>query len=61
MGTMNAEQTYDVDDDVRVWLDPGGGVTIKAVTLEGDPVELSSGQARQLAQALLQLAAQDEE
>ncbi len=58
---MNAEQTYDVDDDVRVWLDPGGGVTIKAVTLEGDPVELSSGQARQLAQALLQLAAQDEE
>jgi hypothetical protein len=49
-----------IDDDVRIWLDPGGGITIKAVTPEGDPVELSSTQARQLAQALSELAEQDE-
>jgi len=49
-----------IDDDARVWLDPGGGITIKAVTPDGDPVELSSTQARQLAQALLDLAEQDD-
>jgi hypothetical protein len=58
---MNVEQTDNVDDDVRVWLDPGGGITIKAVTPEGDPVELSAVQARRLAQALIGLAEQDEE
>jgi hypothetical protein len=58
---MNVEQTPSADDDVRVWLDAGGGITIRAVTPEGDPVELSSAQARQLAQELLQLAAQDDE
>jgi hypothetical protein len=58
---MNVEQTGNVDDDVRVWLDTGGGITIKAVTPEGDPVELSSAQARQLAQELIELAAQDDE
>jgi hypothetical protein len=58
---MNGEHTHNLDDDVRVWLDEGGGITIRAVTPEGDPVELSSTQARQLAQALLQLAAQDDE
>jgi hypothetical protein len=47
-------------DDVRVWLDPGGGITIKAVTREGDPVELSSTQARQLAAALVELADRDD-
>jgi hypothetical protein len=58
---MNVEQTGNVDDDVRIWLDAGGGITIKAVTPEGDPVELSSAQARQLAQELIELAAQDDE
>jgi hypothetical protein len=50
-----------VDDDVRVWRDARGGMTIKAVTPEGDPVELSAVQARELAQALMELADQDEE
>jgi hypothetical protein len=58
---MNLEQTHNVDDDVRLWQDAGGGITIKAVTPEGDPVELSAVQARQLAQALIELADQDEE
>ena len=46
-------------DDVGLWIDPGGGVTIKAVTAEGDPVELTAGQARELAAALLEAAALD--
>jgi hypothetical protein len=48
-------------DAVRVWLDPGGGITIRAVTPEGDPVELSSTQARQLASFLCELADLDEQ
>lgn len=47
-------------DDVRLWIDPGGGVTIKAITAEGDPVELSSAQARDLAAALLEAATIDD-
>jgi hypothetical protein len=45
---------------VSVWLDPGGGITIKAVTAEGDPVELSTSEARRLARALRDLADQDD-
>jgi hypothetical protein len=48
-------------DDVSVWLDTGGGITIKAVTETRDPVELSAAQARELAALLLRLAAVDEE
>lgn len=48
-------------DDVSVWLDAGGGITIKAVTATRDPVELSAAQARELAALLLRLAAVDED
>jgi len=47
-------------DDVRVWIDAAGGITIKAITPEGDPVELSATDARRLASALLQAAEADE-
>lgn len=46
--------------EARVWIDPGGGITIKAVTSEGDPVELSATEARQLASALVAAADIDE-
>jgi len=49
-----------VDDDVLLSIDPDGGIAIKAVTDEGDPVELSSSQARRLAAALQEAAALDE-
>jgi hypothetical protein len=42
--------------DVRVWADPNGGVRIKAVTSEGEPVRLSSTQARRIAEVLMDLA-----
>ena len=47
-------------DDVRVWLDESGGIAIKAVTSSGDPVELSSAEARLLADILNQLADEDD-
>jgi hypothetical protein len=47
-------------DDVSVWIDEGGGITIKAVTPAGDPVELSSTQARRLAALLNELASLDD-
>lgn len=43
-------------DDVSVWIAEHGGITIKALTPSGDPVELSSTQARQLAALLNELA-----
>jgi hypothetical protein len=57
---MNPEQKYDIDDDISVWLDQDGGITLKAVTKEGDPVELSASQARRLAKALEELAEEDD-
>jgi hypothetical protein len=47
-------------DDVHVWIDPDGGITIKAATPKGDPVEISSDQAKQLADALVEAATIDE-
>ena len=57
---MSIESIHEVDD-VRVWLDEGGGIAIKAVTSSGDPVELSSTQARVLANILNQLADEDDD
>jgi hypothetical protein len=57
---MSIESIHEVDD-VRVWLDDGGGISIKAVTSSGDPVELSSTQARLLANILNQLADKDDD
>jgi hypothetical protein len=57
---MHQSEGHEIDRDVRVWLDPGGGITIKAVTAEGDPVELSAAQARRIAAVLSELADTDE-
>ena len=56
---MSPETIHEVDD-VRVWLDDAGGIAIKAITSSGDPVELSSTQARLLANVLNQLADEDD-
>jgi hypothetical protein len=53
-------RAWQVDEDVSLWLDPGGGITLKAVTAEGDPVELGSTQARKLAAALVEAADADD-
>jgi hypothetical protein len=55
------EHDVKVDRDVRVWIDPGGGITIRASGPSGDPVEISSGQAREQADALLRFADIDDD
>jgi hypothetical protein len=57
---MAEADSWQVDDDVRLWLEPGGGITLRAVTVEGDPVEISSKQARDLAAALIEAADRDD-
>jgi hypothetical protein len=57
---MTDSDSWRVDDDVSLWLDPEGGITLSAATPEGDPVELSSAQARTLATALVEAADRDD-
>ena len=57
---MPDTDSWQVDEDVRLWLDPGGGITLQAVTAEGDPVELNLTQARDLAAALIEAADRDD-
>jgi hypothetical protein len=45
-------------EDVYGWVEQESSVMFKAVTQHGDPVELSAAEARQIAEALLELAAQ---
>ncbi len=42
------------DGEIAIWED--GGIHIKAVTSQGDPVELSETEALELADALIRLA-----
>jgi hypothetical protein len=59
MPPMIPDTPVDVED-VVVWVDSGGGVTIHAATPEGAPIELSLQGARRLAQVLLDAADLDE-
>ena len=43
-------------DDVYCWLEQDSSVMLKAVTRFGDPVELTAGDVRAIAAALLELA-----
>ena len=54
------QRSWQVDDDLLLWLDPDGGITLKAVTVGRDPVEISSKQARDLAAALIEAAEPDD-
>lgn len=53
---QQVEEPVPLDPDVRLWIDPGGGITFKVVTRGGDPVELSAPEARSIAHALLAIA-----
>jgi hypothetical protein len=43
-------------DDVCAWLEQESSVMLKAVTRDGDPVELTAQEARAVADALIELA-----
>jgi hypothetical protein len=59
-GTDDDEHISICDGEVRAWVEQGESIHIKAVTREGDPVELSVGRARGLAQSLPKLVARIE-
>jgi hypothetical protein len=44
------------DGQVRFWIDQESSIHLKAVTLQGDPVELTAAEAERLATALLAVA-----
>lgn len=48
---------FDISNgEVRVWIEQESCIVIHAVTKLGDPVELSSGEARKLAAILLEFS-----
>lgn len=54
---MNDERHVSIaDGEIHAWIEQGASIHLKAVTREGDPVELSVGEAKRLAHALLALA-----
>ena len=51
---MRWEKTmFELGPELRTWIEQGQSICIKAVTELGDPVELSTDEARALAKALL--------
>ena len=50
---MNRE-IYELDQDTRLWIEQGA-IHLKAICL-GDPVELSTDEARELASVLVRMA-----
>lgn len=43
--------------EIRVWVEQGQSICMRAVTKEGDPVELNAEEVRELIQCLEELAA----
>lgn len=55
--TFQVKKLEGWDDDVHLWADPCGAVIVKVVDARwGDPVELSSSDARELAKLLIEAA-----
>jgi len=44
------------EGDVRLWIEQGSAIHLKAISPHNDPVELTAEQALELAQALQRLA-----
>ena len=54
MSTECAEDYFESSDgDVRVWIEQGSAIHIKAISEHNDPVELNAEQALELAQVCL--------
>jgi hypothetical protein len=57
---MSIDSTTDYfessDGDVRVWIEQGSAIHIKAISEHNDPVELTAEQALELARVLQRLA-----
>ncbi|ROL69355.1 hypothetical protein BK634_16535 [Pseudomonas chlororaphis] len=57
MSTECAEDYFESSDGaVRLWIEQGSAIHLKAISPHNDPVELTAEQALELAQALQRLA-----
>ena len=58
--SMSIDRTTDYfessEGDVRLWIEQGSAIHLKAISPHNDPVELTAEQAVELAQALQRLA-----
>jgi hypothetical protein len=55
---MERNVIYIADGDIKFWIENGSSLMIKAITKFGDPVELSSEEALELANKLSEYANQ---
>jgi hypothetical protein len=55
---FNANNEYfeSRDGTVRIWIEQGTSIQLKAITKENDPVELSEDEALEIAEVLKQFA-----
>jgi hypothetical protein len=57
---MSVDNTTDYfessEGDVRLWIEQGSAIHLKAISPHNDPVELTAEQALEVAQALQRLA-----
>ena len=53
----NRDESFSLSNgEVRLWLEQGQSVCIKAITATNDPVELSAEEAQELGRALIKFA-----
>ena len=55
-GKSNQDYFETSDGAVRIWIEQGSSIHIKAVTKENDPVELSESEAIEIAEVLRDFA-----
>ncbi|KKI35053.1 hypothetical protein VI03_30515 [Burkholderia vietnamiensis] len=57
MQGISSQDYFETSDGaVRIWIEQGSSIHIKAVTKENDPVELSESEALEIAEVLKQFA-----
>ncbi|KVD14886.1 hypothetical protein WI80_08020 [Burkholderia ubonensis] len=57
MQGISSQDYFETSDGaVRIWIEQGSSIHIKAVTKENDPVELSEAEALEIAEVLKQFA-----
>lgn len=56
MTDINIQIQELIGGEVKLWIEQGSSIHLKSISEYGDPVELSSGEAKELAKILLEMA-----
>jgi len=55
---MTGQDYFEMNDEaIRIWIEQGSSIHIKAATMSNDPVELSESEALEIAEVLKNFAA----